>query len=349
MHRAVSDDLVRLLLQEGLVAEAALERALARQKAAGGTLDTALLELDLVDEPSLVDALSRASGLPPPPPAALADTAPGIRRLFPARLARSHGVAPFRLEGRDLTLLAPWPTDLAALDELAGMLAVRVAPHVAPEWRVKELLHLVYGLAPGERHAKLAALLRRREAAGDPMAFHIDVVFELPPAPEPEAGPPGWTTDEARAALAAAATRDEVVRVALRHARDVFPFAAFLRVVRDGLVGHEALGGGAAGRDRVRAFARPVADAGVAGDVVRAGGPHVGRPPAGDPLLAALDRGEPHLVVLQPIRVGGRTAAVLYADGDAPVSPARVQGLLVFAAGVGPALERILKARKSGG
>jgi hypothetical protein len=345
---AVPADLATLLVEEGLVAAPAVERALARQRAAGGALDTALLELDLVAEHDLVVALSRVSGLAPPPPAALADPTPQVKRLFPGRMAKRHGVAPFHLEGKELTVLAPWPTDLAALDETAGMLALRIEPRVAPEFRVKELLWRVYGFPPGDRHAKLAAALRQRDAAGDPLAFQIDVVFELPAPPEPEEGPPGWSTEEACAALGAASSRDEVVHVALRHARDAFAFAAFLRVTREGLVGHEALGGGEAARERVRAFARPLADAGVAGEAALGGGTQLRQLPAADPLVAALGRGHPHVVLLQPIRVGGRIAALLYADAATPVSAERVQKLLVFTAGIGPALERLVQARKAG-
>ncbi|HEX7622095.1 MAG TPA: hypothetical protein VF400_00890, partial [Anaeromyxobacteraceae bacterium] len=60
-------DLAALLVEAGIASAAALERALARQREAGGTLDTALLELDLVEEDDLLRLLARASGLPPAP------------------------------------------------------------------------------------------------------------------------------------------------------------------------------------------------------------------------------------------------------------------------------------------
>jgi hypothetical protein len=339
-------DLATLLVQDQLVPADAMERAVLRQRVCGGTLDTAILELDLLDEPSLVDALARASDLPAPPPPVLADPNPRIRRVFPARLAERHQVAPFRLDGRDLTVLAAWPTDLAAVDEVSAMLALRVAPHVAPEWRVRELNYRVYGTPLGDRFATLAARAREREAATDPLAFEIDVVFELPPAPTADEGPPGWTLDEARAALASAGSRDEVVRTALRYARDTFEYAAFLVVGRDGVRGHDALGAEGA-RDRARDFGAALEDAGVVRGVLETGAPQLRRLLKSEPLLVALSRGEPHTTLLQPVRLRGRVAALLYADnGEVPVSPARVRDYLVFSAAMGAAFERILKARK---
>ncbi len=60
-------ELAQLLLDEGVVGSDGVERALARQREAGGALDTALLELGLVDEARLVGLLSRAADLPAAP------------------------------------------------------------------------------------------------------------------------------------------------------------------------------------------------------------------------------------------------------------------------------------------
>ncbi len=152
-------DLAALLVEAGAASANELERALARQREAGGSLDTALLELGLVTEGELVRLLSRASGLPPPP-AELLEPDPRARRVFPARVAERHGLAPFRLEGRELSLLAMHPVDLGAVDEISFMLSLHLVPHVAPEWRVRELMARVYGGALPERLAAVAEAVR---------------------------------------------------------------------------------------------------------------------------------------------------------------------------------------------
>jgi hypothetical protein len=172
----VPTDLAALLVEEGSVSTEDLERATARQREAGGALDTALLELELLPESVLAAALSRATGLPAAPPAAWAAGDPRARRVFPSRVAERHGLAPFALEGRELALVATNPVDLGLLDEISFMLSLHLTAHVGPEWRVRTLIHRLYGGALEPRFAALAA------RAGDPV--------EAPPPEAPAAAPP---------------------------------------------------------------------------------------------------------------------------------------------------------------
>jgi HEAT repeat protein len=192
---AVPLDLAGLLVEAGAADAGAVERALARQREAGGALDTALLELGVVDDGTLALFLSRASGLPPAPPGAV-DPDPRARRVFPARVAERHALAPFRLDGQELSLLAAHPVDLAALDELSFMLSLRLVPYVAPEWRVRELQSRLYGGAVPERLAAVAEAARR--------AAHAAVAAPATPPAAAADAPPPETPDFAVAAPAAA-------------------------------------------------------------------------------------------------------------------------------------------------
>ncbi|MFL5260964.1 MAG: hypothetical protein ACJ79L_00990 [Anaeromyxobacteraceae bacterium] len=176
-------DLAGLLVEAGAADPDAVERALVRQREAGGALDTALLELGVVDDGTLALFLSRSSGLPPPPAGAV-DPDPRARRVFPARVAERHALAPFRLDGQELSLLAAHPVDLAALDELSFMLSLRLVPYVAPEWRVRELQSRLYGGALPERLAAVAEAVRRaaRAAEAAPPAPSAPVEDAPPPA-----------------------------------------------------------------------------------------------------------------------------------------------------------------------
>lgn len=154
-------DLAALLVEARAVSAEDVQRALRRQREAGGALDTALLELALLPEPELARFLSRASGLP------LAEVTPGDRdaragRMLPAGIAQRHRLAPFRLDGRRLSLLAAYPVDAAALSDLGVMLSMQLVPYVAPAWRVLELTEAVYGVPMPPREAQLAARLGGR-------------------------------------------------------------------------------------------------------------------------------------------------------------------------------------------
>jgi hypothetical protein len=188
-------DLAALLVEEGAVPADVVERALARQRELGGTLDTALLELGAMPEAQLAGWLSRAAELPQAPDSAWAAADPRARRVFPSRVAERHGLAPFALEGRELALVATYPVDLGLLDEISFMLSLHLTPHVGPEWRVRELIHRIYG---GALPPRLAALSGGPPAEVEPAAEPPPAPAEEPPAPR--APPP--TTAAAAAGFA---------------------------------------------------------------------------------------------------------------------------------------------------
>jgi hypothetical protein len=564
----VSTDLAALLVEEGAVPQADVDRALARQAEQGGALDTALLELGLLSEGQLRSFLAHAAGLPAPPAGALDQVDARARRVFPARVADRHRLAPFALDGKELSVVGVHPVDQATVDEIGFMLSLTLVPHVAPEWRVHELIQRLYG---GQLSPRLAALSEQQAAAAPPhppapatppapvpapdpvaeavpdpnaalkAAFFADgdsgryepasdatltegeappsntplsltegegqgegAIPETPPyeepvpgeatpipetppyeepappapaaaesetsfadiepdrpspggfqrssdepaepllaalelavdaydelwadakpepaailepaplapaeaeagtegggageavagaapttepvaeapaeaaAPEPAAepeapeeegeeepeplpdparldrtAPPRWSVDDARAALAAARHRDEVVLAALRFTRDIFEFSALFAVTRDAVVGHDALGAGEEARAHCRATAIYAEDPGIVRTVLETRAPYLGavtRDAAGtNNILDGLWRGTPRTVLLYPVLLGERAVAVLYADnGEAPVSARRLGELLLFLSTVGAAFERIIRKRKKG-
>ncbi|HEU4385268.1 MAG TPA: HEAT repeat domain-containing protein [Anaeromyxobacteraceae bacterium] len=394
------DSLARLLVEEGLVSEGALERARARQDEAGGALDTALLELGLVEERILAEALASAAGLPAAPASALLDPDLRARRAFPSKVAERHGMVPFGLEGRELLLAAVHPVDQAILDEVSFMLSLHLRTHVAPEWRVRALIERLYGTPMPERLRTLAARFSAgaqevQRAAASPAVERADgdldfgpvaeaalpgrrgfggrggraeplaaalaqavevsearAILDEPPSPAaPERrSAPGWKLADARKALAEARDRDGIVSAALRYARDFFESAALFAVTRDAVWGHDALGPDDAARERCRALAVSVDEAGLFRPALETRGPYLG-PAAKDEVtrsvLAGLERGTPRTVLVYPVTLRQRVVCLLLADnGEAPVSPRRLGDLLVLLSTVGGAFERVLRERK---
>ena len=392
----MADRLAELLVKDGVVSAANAERAAERQQEAGGTLDTALLELGLVEEAKLSGYLARASGLPAAPDSAWGEPDARARRVFPAKVAERHGIAPFALEGRDLSVVAAYPPDLGLLDEISFMLSLHLRPHVAPEWKVRDLVHRLYGTTIPLR----LRALRERGGAPEPpddvpepdVAEEPPVAKAVPPVPEPSPPPapaprpdgavrptaadlakaigsiaaqprpappprevasspaPGWTLGEARAALASAVDRDEVILAALRYMRDFFEYAAVFAVTRDALYGHEALGRDESARDECRRVAVELSDPGFFRTAIETRGPYLG-PPALDPvtasILSGLRRGTPRTVLLHPVFLRERPVCVLYADnGDAPVSARRLGDLFLVLGALGAAFERVIRERK---
>ncbi len=395
----VPKDLAALLVEEGAASADAVTRAIERQREAGGALDTALLETGAISEESLAPLLARASELPLAPERAWTEADVRARRVFPSRVAERHGLAPFALEGRELSLVATHPVDVGLLDEISFMLSLHLTAHVGPEWRVRMLIHRLYGTPLSSRHAALAAAagvdpaevtslqepdvpppppplsgFEREEGEPlEPLAAALAEAVEAlgleteePPAPaEPEprrsteaepltpldrTAPPKWKLADARAAIAAARDRDEVVLAALCYARNFFEFAAFFAVTKDAVAGHDALGAEGA-RERARALAVWSADPGIARTVIETRSPYLGpassEAPGNRAILSGLGRETPRTALVYPVALRERIVALLYADnGQAPVSPRRLGNLLLLLSGLGAAFERIIRARK---
>ncbi len=252
----------------------------------------------------------------------------GDEPLEPLAAALAQAAEAFELEWEAEALAAPLPP------------APRVAA-VAP------------GPAPGATPDDLPA-----EAAPDgpparapaPRMAHPPP-FEPPARPLDRSAPPRWSVGAARAVLAGAATRDEVVLATLRYARDFFQYAALFAVTRDAVAGHDGLGPEDGTRDVVRTVALYVTDPGIFRTTLDTMAPYlgpVGRDASGSvAVLEGLGRGAPRTALVYPVLLRGRPICILYADnGTAPVSARRLGDLLLFLSMVGAAFERIIRARK---
>src|SRR5438270_4376471 len=160
--------LASLLVQDGLVSAKKMAEAFQRQVIYGGTLDTILLEMDVIDEGTLLDALGRSSALP------IAGDLPSLEQLqaadvqkwMPAAMTERFRAVPVALDGNVLRVLVIDPPDRKQLDELGYTLSLTIEPIIVPEHRFVQAVELVYGVPVPARFASLAAKLRQR--ATDP-------------------------------------------------------------------------------------------------------------------------------------------------------------------------------------
>jgi len=164
----VTSRLASLLVQDGLVSAKKMAEAFQRQVIYGGTLDTILLEMDVIDEGTLLDALGRSSALP------IAGDLPSLEQLqaaevqkwMPAAMSERFRAVPVALDGNVLRVLVIDPPDRKQLDELGYTLSLTIDPIIVPEHRFVQAVELVYGVPVPARFASLAAKLRQR--ATDP-------------------------------------------------------------------------------------------------------------------------------------------------------------------------------------
>lgn len=176
------------------------------------------------------------------------------------------------------------------------------------------------------------------------------------PAPQPgSARPPTsprpapFPLSDARIALQSAGSREEVVEVVLRFARQAFEYVAVLGVRSGAATGFRARGPN--GDDERVERAHILLDApSVLRTVLRARGRYLG-PLPGDPvtqqMLSDLGRLPPRAALIYPVLLRERPVAIVYADrGPRPIAADKVAAWLVFAQELPAALERAISHQK---
>ncbi len=169
--------LAEVLLREGVLTSAELERVRAEQALRNCSFQEALTRLGLVAPEAIGGILSRYYGVPF---VRLEDVeiSPDAARSVPAELARHHGVLPLALADSTLTLAMIDPTNLAAIDEVRFLTGMTVKPVVCLEEAARAAIARLYGDA--DAHDELERLMADLGVES--------VSFQLTPEPsEPEA------------------------------------------------------------------------------------------------------------------------------------------------------------------
>ena len=139
----VSRRLGDLLVNEGLITQENLQRALAEQKGSNEKLGSILVRLNLIQEDQLIGFLSRQYGIPSITLSQL-DIDPEVVKLVPAQIARKYEVLPVKRTGNALTLAMADPTNVFALDDVAFMTNLQVLPVVASQGAIRQTIERLY-------------------------------------------------------------------------------------------------------------------------------------------------------------------------------------------------------------
>jgi len=312
----------RILRDRGVVSEGQLQEAIQHQVLYGGRLGTSLFELGFITERRLVDALSRAHGVPPAEPGEFhTEAVSAVSRT----LATRFKVMPWRLQGQTLFLGMVDPSDHAAVAHIGYSLGYIVRPLVCPEFRMVQMLHEHYGV---DEH------WRFRDTHNDQ---------PVPPAPPKVADP-----TEAAAAIDAAATRDEVVAAVLALGRCYYKRVLFFIVREPWLIGWDGAGEGI---DRARAAALriPLDLPSVFKGVTRDRAVFVGRPGPEETnarFLEAIGKKRGTTAAVLPVAVKGRVVNLIWGDsGSRGAGRANIGELMTHMQKIPRAYLRIIRAR----
>jgi type IV pilus assembly protein PilB len=133
-----------ILLNAGVLSEPQLRAALVEQRRWGGPIGRILVDMRLITEDAMVQALSHQLNFP----AVKLDgraIPQEVLDLVPAELAESHGVMPFSLQGKFLDVAMADPTNLGIIDELRIRTRLNVRPYLAGPKAIERAIARCYG------------------------------------------------------------------------------------------------------------------------------------------------------------------------------------------------------------
>jgi type IV pilus assembly protein PilB len=132
------------LIKSGRISQEQLQEALAIQQDQGGRLGAVLVKLGHIQEPELVELLSRHFGVPSVDLDGV-EVDETILKIIPADIARRYTILPVSKAGATVTLAMIDPTNMFAMDDVKFMTGYRVEPVVASEGQIKSAIDLHYG------------------------------------------------------------------------------------------------------------------------------------------------------------------------------------------------------------
>jgi hypothetical protein len=142
------------LVKERLLRPDGLRRAAEIYRDTQSRLDTVILDLGLMAESTLLDALGRFHKTRTVSRAELSAAEAAAKKVSP-RVALRMQAVPFRVEGKTLSVATLEPGDLLVEDELALITGCMVASYVCLEMRLYEALNRLYGIPLSAQYASL--------------------------------------------------------------------------------------------------------------------------------------------------------------------------------------------------
>jgi type IV pilus assembly protein PilB len=141
--RINNKQLGELLLDQGIISQEQLKRALALQQDKGGLIGEVLVELGYVKEDDIAQSLTAQYGFP-----YLTlknyDVSPEITSIIPAKLARHYLLVPIDKIGSNLTLAMSNPLNMQAIDDVELLSGCSVQAFVSTSSDIKRAIEKYY-------------------------------------------------------------------------------------------------------------------------------------------------------------------------------------------------------------
>ncbi|MEE4270098.1 MAG: hypothetical protein V2I67_00385 [Thermoanaerobaculales bacterium] len=365
-----------ILIEKGVLSLGELHTALEACHRTGGRLGTQLLEYSYVEEPMLLEALSRQLGVPNVLKVKLQHAPLEVRRMLPTAIGRRLQAVPFEDTIRGFKVAMTNPNDRAAIDEISAHLKKNVLPHVATETAVMAALGGAENIDDDWSASPDPAVVKGRRSGDvegwsrlwEPPSFDAAKLFRQPPRSEEGNGVllasfPGLEPLESGEGrryepvvdasnfselLHRADHRDEIGALLARYAASLFDRVCLYSVHKQVISGWLARGRSVVLED-LQSFSVPVGEPSLFADV-NSSDSYTGaiqENEANRNLVLALADPAPAEIVAVPIRVKQRAVAYAVCDDPGhPLAQERVKDLVVACRKAGVAFEVLILRKK---
>ncbi len=139
----LKEKLTRILIEQKIIKEADLDKALSIQKEKGGSLSDILIKLGYVSKNDLMIALSKGLGIPPMNLARY-KVDPKVIRLIPRKVAKNYMIMPISKIGATLTIALADPLNIFVIDDIKTLTGFKINLIIATEKDIREALRQYY-------------------------------------------------------------------------------------------------------------------------------------------------------------------------------------------------------------
>ncbi len=372
--------LAKFLVENKQINPDLMDDILQRQVIFGGSLDTNILELGLLDEQILTEALGRVHGLPLASRELLARRDPRMLNLFPSRLTKKHQVVPIAMGGRSVFVLTSSRIHPLVAEEIGFMLSLAVKSHIVCEARLQGFLRSWFdveiepryavlldrlgkfrlgtpGQGPGATELKIpeATLTTEMPAASVDKARVEKVLDDIERAERDEsarreqARTGRISIEAATRTCMQASDRDMIIDTTLRFARQISPFVSLFVINNDSILGWDGIGADNV-TEQIKKIRLSVGTSSVLSTVIQTRAYYLGPIPeslGNNELLKAMGRSRPPNAFVVPLTLKDRLIGLLYGDaGSRSIRGNRLVELLVFTSRLSAAFEQLILKRK---
>ncbi|HUW62351.1 MAG TPA: HDOD domain-containing protein [Candidatus Bathyarchaeia archaeon] len=176
-----------LLIEEGLITESDLAKALDHQKKHGGKTVEILIRLGIIEAATFVKFLSKRPGIPSIDLSNY-EVPQDLVALVPRELATKHEIFPIDKMGKVLTLGMAFPLDRATIEKLESVTGFKIRPILCSSGDIRAAIKQYYGReerAVLARKEKIEVVEERAESAlrlGN-ISSLVKEITVLPPLP----------------------------------------------------------------------------------------------------------------------------------------------------------------------